>query len=165
MITIPSSWGLAAGSEIRVGTKRVFQLFPKPLVSRVKADRKKSFEEKHRETMQQLARAIADFDGYKSRTPENTIPQSGKADLETRLEQLKAMESAIEDVGPVYDVVLFKDAASQQWKAAVDTTETGDFSSAKLMGEFRVAQEYSTFSDMDSMNYSFNVWDEGSTSS
>jgi tripeptidyl-peptidase II len=146
-----------------VGTKRVFQLFPKPLISRVKAERKKVFDEKHREVVLQLTRAIADYDSFKSRTPESEIPQNGKADLEARLEQLKAMESAIEDVGPVYDAILFRDPALKTWRAAIDTTETGDFAGSKLMGEYKVAQEFSTFSDLDRMNYSFCVYDDGNT--
>lgn len=128
----------------------------------MKTERKKVFTQQHREQTQLLTRAIADYEGYKAKTPASELPQAGKADLEARLEQLKALESAIEDVGPIYDVVLFKEAQSQKWKISIDTTETGDFSSAKLMGEYRENYEFSTFSDADMMNYSFNVYDEGS---
>eukprot|EP01122_Echinamoeba_exundans_P008069 TRINITY_DN2601_c1_g4_i1.p1 TRINITY_DN2601_c1_g4~~TRINITY_DN2601_c1_g4_i1.p1 ORF type:complete len:1306 (-),score=238.67 TRINITY_DN2601_c1_g4_i1:694-4611(-) len=162
-LKIPQSWNLPTQTEIRVGTKRVFQLFPKPLISRMKAERKKIFDEKHRDAVLALTRAIASYDSYKSNIPESEIPQNGKFDLEARLEQLKAMESAIEDVGPICDVVLFRDPATKLWRAAIDTTETGDFSNAKLMGEYKIAQEFSTFSDLDRMNYSFCVYDDGNT--
>jgi hypothetical protein len=65
----------------------------------------------------------------------------------------------MQDPGPVYDIVLWRDSSG--WAVVVDTSETGDMSTAAPMREYGVAQEYRTFSALDSLNYGVQVYDEG----
>jgi tripeptidyl-peptidase-2 len=48
------------------------------------------------------------------------------------------------------------------WQAAIDTTETGDFSHITPMTDYRVFRQFSTFSNLDCLNYCVNIHDEGS---
>lgn len=64
--------------------------------------------------------------------------------------------------GPVYDCVVFHDG--EKWCAAIDSTETGDFSDKEAFTNFRVARQYGTITEDDAMlNYALNIYDEGST--
>jgi tripeptidyl-peptidase II len=65
----------------------------------------------------------------------------------------------MQDPGPVYDIVLWRD--SNGWAVVVDISETGDMSAVVPMREYGVAQEYRTFSALDSLNYGVQVYDEG----
>ena len=47
------------------------------------------------------------------------------------------------------------------YRACVDTSERGDLESCKVMATYREEHEYSTFSDLDMLNYSFNIYEEG----
>ncbi len=80
-------------------------------------------------------------------------------DAKLRIQLLKAYEKEYEDPGPVFDCIVFHDGV--RWQAAVDTTETGDFTSAVLMTDYRVNRQYSTFSKLDNLNYGVNIYDEG----
>ena len=63
------------------------------------------------------------------------------------------------DVGPVFDVILFKDknhgGVDGRWKVAVDCSEVGDLQEA--IGEFRFDGEYSRFGE-ELLTFSVNVY-------
>ena len=65
-----------------------------------------------------------------------------------------------EDVGPVYDCIVYHDG--ELWQAAIDSSETGDFSTIEPMTNFAYSRQFRRFSDIDAMNYSVNIYDEGS---
>jgi hypothetical protein len=67
--------------------------------------------------------------------------------------------ACMQDPGPVYDIVLWRDSSG--WAVVVDTSETGDMTAVIPMREYPVAQEYRTFSALDSLNYGVQVYDEG----
>lgn len=46
-------------------------------------------------------------------------------------------------------------------RACVDTTETGDLASCKVMASYREEHQYATFSAQDMLNYSFNIYSDG----
>lgn len=83
-------------------------------------------------------------------------------DIKLRSAQLKAAESGsiFEDLGPIYDCVVFHDG--ERWQAVIDTSETGDMSTAEPMTDYRYARQYRTFSEIDSLNYCVEILDEGS---
>lgn len=48
-------------------------------------------------------------------------------------------------------------------RACVDTSETGDLSSATLLGEYSVTYEFTALTKDDQLNFSINVHNEGNT--
>lgn len=63
--------------------------------------------------------------------------------------------------GPMYDCVVFHDGSV--WRAAVDPTETGDFSSAAAFTNFRAERQWGTLGEKTLLNYALNIYDEGTT--
>ena len=75
------------------------------------------------------------------------------------MSQLKCIEKDYEDVGPVYDCVVFFDG--ECWNGVIDTTETGDMSTAIPMQDYRRQRQFSRFSDIDALTYCINIFDNG----
>lgn len=72
-------------------------------------------------------------------------------------EQLKAYQ----DAPLVLDCVWFH--TGEKWVAAIDKTETGDFSQASLLAEYEKGFQYASFGKESMLNYTVNVYDEGQT--
>jgi tripeptidyl-peptidase-2 len=80
-------------------------------------------------------------------------------DLKQRISQIRSLESDLDDPGPIYDCIVFHDG--ERYQAAVDVTETGDFSQLEPMTDFKHLQQYRRLSDLDALNYGVNIFDEG----
>ena len=63
------------------------------------------------------------------------------------------------DVGPVYDCLVWHTGDS--WRAAIDTSESGDLASGLCLGIFRETREYGKLSEMCQVNVSVNIWADG----
>jgi len=72
---------------------------------------------------------------------------------------LKQFEKDYEDIGPVYDCITFFDGI--HWNAVIDTTESGDLSEAEPMLNYNIKHQYRQFSDLDSLTYCVNIYDDG----
>lgn len=82
-----------------------------------------------------------------------------KEDRENLVEMLNNFEKKYNDLGPMYDCVLFHDGT--KWVACVDTTEKGNLSECTLLGEYSITHEYAPLTKLDMLNYSINVHDGG----
>jgi tripeptidyl-peptidase-2 len=78
-----------------------------------------------------------------------------KARLDCLKEEIKAFETA----PLVYDCVWFHDG--NVWRAVVDTGFSGDLSKNKLLAEYNLEQEYSSFGVDSMLNFSVNFYDGG----
>lgn len=148
-IKINPSWNNPT-SEYRVGIKRAYELYPKDLKERVREDRKKKFLSKHREKeasiRQELSETSSNADSY--------------AELKAKLELYKSVEKEFEDIGPLYDCLVFHDG--EHWNGVIDTTETGDMSTLQPMVDYNIRLESARFSDVDALVYGINIFDQGS---
>lgn len=89
-----------------------------------------------------------------------------KSELTLAIEEVEAQEDALSnasssfaDPGPMYDCISFFDG--NDYRAIVDTTETGVLDSCTVMEDYRLHCRYSTMYDL--CNYTVNIWDEGKT--
>lgn len=156
-LILNSNWNNPTGNY-RLGMKRAFELYPRGLISRVKEERKKKWMETHKSIEAQIQR---DLLLSTTKTVNTSTDNVDVDELKTRMTQLRLLEKDLEDPGPLYDCLVFHDG--ERWQAVVDTSETGDMSSKLPMTDYRYAHEYARFSELDALNYCFNIFDNGNT--
>ncbi|KAG2491863.1 hypothetical protein HYH03_009817 [Edaphochlamys debaryana] len=160
------AWKNPSG-EWHVGCKHVYGLVSRGLVTRLKEDRKKRWEEAQRRAVAEAVAALAKFDrdtpGSKLSEPE---AKKERAELEGRVGLLKDLAKAYEDPGPLLDCVVWHDGGV--WRAALDTAELHPPGSGKgLLADFQplanyaIERQYGTFSELDSCNFVLNTLEEG----
>lgn len=164
-LKIPTTWIKGEGTW-QIGLKRVYELWPKDLVTRIQQQRKDAFLQKHHAYTAEVQSQYSKLEILQE--PDEAQKES-KKDLDAQLKALKTMEDDYTDEGPIYDCVVYKpsvetdlDTASPAhlpW-AVLDTTETGDLSSLTPMNAYSHSQQYGVFSDASLMSYSFNFYDE-----
>ncbi|KAF6251901.1 subtilase family-domain-containing protein [Scenedesmus sp. NREL 46B-D3] len=154
-LRVNSGWVNPSG-QWHVGCRRLFELFPKPLQTRVKEQRKKAFEEAQRVA---VAAAAAELAAFGKRQPPAAASSSAadagaatdagdaadaskpaaapaaaaagpsKSELEARLGYLQDSFKSYDDAGPVVDCVVWHDGAT--WRVALDTSDMyPDYSSS-----------------------------------
>jgi tripeptidyl-peptidase-2 len=143
-----------------VGMLSAYQLFPGPLVTRLRRERKSDWDESQRRLEQRLEEEIA------AASSSGEHDGEALADLRLRLGEARALAgNEAADPGPLFDVVAWHDGAC--WRAAVDTSEAGDLAQAQPMRDFKLAQEFGTFgpsgdsADAWLLNYNLNVYSDG----
>ncbi|MEW4455355.1 S8 family serine peptidase [Bremerella sp. JC817] len=155
-LTIPEKWNCPSG-EFHVGMKPAYELFPQAAIPRIKSENRKPWDIAVRTEVEKLTREIEAFEKENPK-PKGDKKKEGK-DLELRLEQLTKLGSSWSDPGPIYDCVVFNDG--KMWQAAIDTDEDGDLSDEKLMTNYKVKRQYSTFGEVDLVTYAINIYEEG----
>jgi len=138
----------------RLGIKRGYELFPKELVTRLKKERKKKFENSQRELINKIQRQISECDKAQNK---QTVD---KKDLEVQLDQLQDMAKNYEDPGPIYDCLVFQDSKGI-WRAVIDTSESGDLTKSVPMADYRIERQWSRFGEDNMFNYSVNIYEDG----
>ncbi len=152
VLKLGADWKIPSG-EVRLGVKAGFELFPKELLPRVTQHRREEFLKVQKKLEAELRRELEFFDAKTSKVE--------KAELERRLERLVAAGQSFEDVGPIFDCVVFHDGT--HWRAVVDTDEDGDLGEEKLLTNFRTERQYATFDDVSLLNFAVNIYDNGKT--
>ncbi|KAG9416306.1 tripeptidyl-peptidase II Tpp2 [Aphanomyces cochlioides] len=156
VLTLNPEW---KATEFRVGSKRAYELYPDQLADRISRERKEKWDIQQRETINAVQKELADWTAANKDSPSQATIDARK-DIQARLAILEANAKSFQDPGPIYDCVAFFDGT--HWRAAVDTTETGDFSTTPAFTNYRVAHEYGKFSDASQLNYALNLYDNGS---
>eukprot|EP01135_Chromosphaera_perkinsii_P003580 Nk52_evm38s248 gene=Nk52_evmTU38s248 len=157
-LKIPEGWVNPSG-KYRIGMKSGFSVFSGNLKKRMKEERRKEWDVKQRQAVTKAQAAYTElFEKCKEPTAEEAIELK---ELKNRIGELSKYDKSYEDLGPVYDCIVFHDGS--EWKAAVDISEEGDLSKAKLMSDYKVNQEYGTFSDIDRLNFGLKIYNEGNT--
>jgi tripeptidyl-peptidase-2 len=163
-LSIPQEWQDRNPSGLyRVGAVRAFDLYPGALVNRLKGKRREKWDEQQRQIEANLNREIA---MWKATHPKpNDQQEKELEDLELRPAQLEKLQKSYEDLGPLFDCVLFNEVTSAEpegiWWAAIDTNEDGQFVDETLMTDFKRFHQFSTFSEESLMNYAVNIYEDG----
>ena len=155
-LKIDPDWNNPTG-KYHLGLKRAYELYPGELVKRLVEKRRKKWDEEQRAAATTLERELREWDTAHPSPPKEQKKE--REEIETRLEQLKALQEKYDDPGPIFDCVVFHDGAV--WRAALDANENGDLADEKLMTDYRLERQYSTFGREDLMNYAVNVYDDG----
>ena len=94
---VGETWQNPSG-KYRLGLKRGFDLFPKPLVQRLKDERKKKWDSRQHQLVTKLRKDLVLLGTPGAKTEEGKRAQ----DLEDQLAQLADMQKSYDDPGPVY---------------------------------------------------------------
>jgi tripeptidyl-peptidase-2 len=152
-------WKTSVGGKYHVGTEAAYNLFPKLLVERLKIERREKFDISQRDAMNEVQRHLAEWQRNNPQDTDDVKLLRIRKDLKSRLAQLEDLSKNYEDPGPIYDCVVFYDG--ENWRAAVDTKETGDFTGVPAMTDFKIERQYARFSEESQLNYCLNVYDDG----
>lgn len=143
--------------EFHVGAKLAYELLPKSLVTRIKAERRKAWKKAQLESMREVCASLTEInhdDNAQKAKKKLTIEE-----LEAQKYVLSSFEKSYKDVGPVYDCITFHDGNG--WRAAVDTEGSGDFSSCAILEDYRVNCKHASIGKGNLMNYGVNIYEEG----
>ncbi|MEW4565254.1 S8 family serine peptidase [Bremerella sp. JC770] len=155
-LTIPEKWNNPSG-EYRVGMKPAYELFPGHLVPRLRSENRKPWDEAVRVKVEQLTRELEAFNKANPKPKGTKLKE--KKELEARLEELTKLGKNWSDPGPIYDCVVFHDGKA--WQAVIDTDEDGDLSDEKVMTNYKVKRQYSTFGEVDLVTFAVNIYQDG----
>lgn len=139
--------------QFRVGVKPAFELFPMELIPRIKSDRSENRDLQIERLKSGLRIRIQKLAGQKG-----DKKAAEKKRVEARLKALDAAASS-EDLGPVYDCVVFK--LDGKLRAVVDTDEDGDLRDEIALTNFRDEHKYGTFGAKSGYNFGINIYDQG----
>jgi tripeptidyl-peptidase-2 len=166
-----SAFSPCPSGEYRVGIKRGYELMPKTLMQRTTSERKEAFQKEHRAHINGLQSRIASLQAKYSASmdsePGDPLPEMAEVDkaeleeLQAQSEQATTLMASWSDPGPLYDVIAWK-AADGEWRVVVDTTEKADVTLLKELRVFASSGDFSNFGSENMMNYSVNVWKDGS---
>ncbi|DBA02238.1 TPA: hypothetical protein N0F65_007648 [Lagenidium giganteum] len=161
VLKLNPQWKTSADGTYHVGSVAAFELFPKPLVDRMKKARKEKFDIAQRAAVTAVQRDLAAWTAaHSTLKADDDDALQAKKDLDARLTVLADLEKAYDDAGPVYDCVVFHDG--KHWRGAV-SNEHGDFSDAAAMTDYKIEHQYGTFCSESHYNYALNIYDNGNT--
>jgi tripeptidyl-peptidase-2 len=142
---------------VRLGIKRGYELFPGKLKDRVKAHRRKLQDQQVGKYIATVRSQLAD---WKEKHPSKPTAKDLRVreDLQARLDVLLDKEWE-DDPGPLYDCIVFYDG--ENYRAAIDVNEKGDFTEAVGMTDYAKERQWGTFGTIDQFNFAVNIFDDG----
>ncbi|KAL5005334.1 hypothetical protein ScPMuIL_018790 [Solemya velum] len=155
-LKVPSGWQNPSG-DYHVGVKCLFDLCPRLLKERLTRERREKWDPQHRQKLAEATKALEIFDNNHS-SP-NQEEKFTRADLQAQIDILTSLDKKYSDCGPVMDCVVFHDGNT--WRVCVDTSQTGELETCKLLTTFRNEREYGTFSEEDMLNFAVNIHNDG----
>ncbi|KAL8257342.1 hypothetical protein R6Q59_029383 [Mikania micrantha] len=162
-LTINPSWKNPSG-EWHVGFKLVYELLTDTLVSRLKKERKKKWDEKHQETIAEAVKQLEEFDKQQTVVEEVNLKKT-RADLEDRIDYLKKQTDIYDEKGPVIDAVVWHDG--EVWRVALDTQNLeedpacGKLADFVPLTNFKIERKYGVFGKLDACTFVTNVYNDG----
>jgi len=187
LLKLNPSWDNPTGTWF-LGAKKAFDLMPGGLVKRIKKSRNTSTDIHvsallrgarakwmqwlcthctDRSSVSGLAGSSSDISAFKSL---DSLPEALRREgleIKARVEALEEMAEWYEDEGgdpgPVFDVIAWR-REDGHWVAAVDTTETGDFTNVEAMLPFKFLRQWRRLDEESQMNFSINIYLDGATS-
>ncbi|KAM0869156.1 hypothetical protein ACQ4PT_040859 [Festuca glaucescens] len=162
-LIVNSSWKNPS-EEWRVGYKLVYELFTDTLISRLKKERKKKWDEENQEAISGALNQLNEFEKKHSK-PDDAKLKKAKEDLQDRLDCLRKQADGYDDRGPVIDVVVWHDG--DVWRVAVDTQglegnkDCGKLADFVPLTNYRIERKFGIFSKLDACSFVANVYDDG----
>lgn len=152
---------------VRIGYKRLYELYPKKLTTRVKTHYSKIYAEKLHQHTIDIHRKLTAFNEKFDKKEPTQEQLREKEDLLARLEVLEGKfadsnDPLSKDPGPLCQIILFYDG--KDYRVLVDIENNSDLTKVPVsaaMTDFYKEGQYGTFSHIDMCNYAINVYQEG----
>jgi len=183
MLRVGKGWKNPSG-KWRVGTRRVFELYPAGLVARMKEERRKKLAVLHQQLVAEAAVERAAGEEGGGQGTEATEATEAKAEeqrkwreeLVARRDLLNGLLKDFDDAGPSVECVVWHDG--ERWMAAVDTRQLyrfyhvegeegeavrGSLETFSPLTNYADCLQYGTFTPFDACNFAVNIYDEGKT--
>ncbi|KAF0915843.1 hypothetical protein E2562_039168 [Oryza meyeriana var. granulata] len=150
--------------EWHVGCKLVYELFTNSLISRLKKERKKKWDEENQEAISEALKQLNEFEKKHSK-PDDAKLKMAHEDLQNRLDYLRKQAEGYDDRGPVIDIVAWHDG--DVWRVAVDTQGLeGNKNCGKLadfipLTNYRLERKFGIFSKLDACSFVANIYNDG----
>jgi len=166
-LQLSDGWTNPSG-KWRLGAKKLSELYAGPLKARVSKEEKEETAEAAAAVVANAERELAD---WRAETGEQAAEAKAVADpaARRRLGELLARLAASKDAAAalsrpaadseVLDVVAWHDGST--WRAALDTSRTGDMRAAPGMASFREERQFATLDRRSQLSYSLNTYDDG----
>lgn len=136
----------------RLGLKRAYNLFPSPLVHRIKKEREEAWKRVHSDDISRNRLLIHQLKAHRA-----SLADIDEA--EARLSVLQGLSKHYRDAGPLFDCVVFHDGA--KWLAIVDTSQRGRLEECDVLEDFALRGSYSTFPDGVMLNFVVKFYNGG----
>ncbi|KAJ9553504.1 hypothetical protein OSB04_017549 [Centaurea solstitialis] len=162
-LIINPSWKNPSG-DWHVGYKLIYELLTDTLISRLKKERKKKWDEKNQETIAEAVKQVEEFDKKQKKVDELKLKKT-REDLQDRVDYLKKQAESYDDKGPVIDAVVWHDG--EVWRVALDTQSLEDDPECGKLADFipltnyKLERKYGVFSKLDACTFVANVYNEG----
>ncbi len=140
------------GGRFRIGVKRAYELYPKRLVDRVSAERKKQANEKAAKREADLQKELIQFQKENPGPKLSPAQSKEQADIKAKIKALKDHISNYSDPGPLLDILVYSTPSGD--RALISST--GDFASVEPMGAFSSTRDYRRLDHLSMMNYSLS---------
>ena len=166
-LKVPAAWiqENTEGNTFRIGSKRIFGLYPSYLRDQIHKQRlDKLWNPGQKKCLAKVTNDVEAFEASKSGETVQGKDKLSKDNLDAGLDLLMQMDKKIQasetaDVGPTFDLISYHNGTD--WNIIIDNTDDGDLEKALKLRPFTVAQEYGKLTDMDNLNVSVNVHDNG----
>jgi len=182
-------WAPKAGSEVRLGSIRLYDIIPLSVKSRLMRSKKAIFEDEHHRLMAQMQQHLdelqsqidscsntdddskkdnKDNDKEKKKADEDEAKKQlilDRTDNEILLGQYQTMLESYDDVGPYMDVVLFQDDSdgSRDYKAVIDLKADGNLTDSIPFAPFAVSRQLGEFGFGSAVTFCIQIYDKGKT--
>ena len=175
-------WAPKSGSEVRLGSIRLYDVIPRSVMSRLLRERKEVFMAEHRQLIAQTQQTL---DGLQSKINSCAAAKTSgddaesdkekkaeekkqlileRNDAETLLGQYQAMVESYDDAGPFMDVVLFQDENDgNDYKAVIDLKANGNLTESIPFSAFAKKRQMGEFGFGSAVTFCIQIYDEGKT--
>jgi tripeptidyl-peptidase-2 len=157
-LRLNASWTNPSG-KWRVGILEGFKVFSRALTRRYTRERREKWDKVQEQAKQHALKSLQSFDKANADPGSTAELRMQRASLVHALEVLETLQKDYKDPGPMFDVVAWFDGT--KWRAAVDTSETGDLTDATAFTNFADERQWGTFSSLDLCNFAINIYDDG----
>lgn len=143
--------------EWRVGSKMLFDIVPSEVKRSVQSEREEHFRKRAQAISDSVSTKVAALskDGNKEDKAESEL----RAELDAQTSILSNLDNGYADKGPFLDCVTFHDG--EQWRAVIDTSETGDLSDAPALGAYKHTGDVALLCKRQLLSYTLNFYDGG----
>lgn len=181
-------WAPKSGSEVRLGSIRLYDVIPESVKRRLLRERKEVFVTDHRQliaqtqqTLDELQTKINSCVAAKSDSDDDKSDEEKKADkektadekkqlirqrndAETLLGQYQALMELYDDAGPYMDVLLFQDENNDdEYKAVIDLKADGNLTESIPFSAFAKKRQMGEFGFGSAVTFCIQIYDEGKT--